>query len=85
MQSHNFIIKHPCSSWCGNIVYRYNRCSTTVVFLQIFLYGIIILVVFNTMNFGIKLDLQKVKAYLKKPFSPSIGVVCQFIVMPLVS
>ena len=52
--------------------------------LQIFLYGIICMSVFNTLCFGLSLDLNKVKEFLKKPLSPSIGLACQFILMPTV-
>ena len=52
--------------------------------LQIFLYGIICMSIFNTLCFGLSLDLNKVKEFLKKPLSPSIGLACQFILMPTV-
>lgn len=35
--------------------------------------------------FGARLDLEKVKGFLKKPVAPAIGAACQYVLMPLVS
>ncbi|KAL8559695.1 hypothetical protein ACOMHN_002228 [Nucella lapillus] len=46
---------------------------------------IIILVVIINVGMGCKLDIAVVKATLRRPFAPIIGLCSQFIVMPLVS
>ncbi|GFU54807.1 p3 protein [Nephila pilipes] len=43
------------------------------------------LVAFNYINMGVQLDLHCIAKVLKKPIGPSIGFVCQFLFMPLVS
>ena len=52
---------------------------------HIFQVVIYVFMVFVTLGFGCKLDLEVVKANLKKPIAPIIGMGCQFIIMPLVS
>lgn len=52
---------------------------------HIFQVIIYVFMVFVTLGFGCKLDLEVVKANLKKPIAPIIGMCCQFIIMPLVS
>ncbi|CAN7991807.1 unnamed protein product [Ixodes hexagonus] len=44
-----------------------------------------LLVALNNVNVGCQLDLQVVLAQLKKPIAPTIGMLCQFVFMPLVS
>lgn len=49
-----------------------------------FIYTIAILVSVAFINMGCMLDLEIVKATLKKPIGPAIGFCCQYIFMPLV-
>ncbi|XP_067942453.1 ileal sodium/bile acid cotransporter-like [Watersipora subatra] len=51
---------------------------------KVYLYGLMVLIVAITFSFGISLDLQKVKKYLKKPIAPGIGMACQFVLMPVI-
>jgi hypothetical protein len=48
------------------------------VFIYIFL-------IFVTLAFGCKLDLNVVKENLRRPIAPAIGIVCQYVLMPMVS
>jgi sodium/bile acid cotransporter 3/5 len=50
-----------------------------------FIYTIAILVSVAFINMGCLLDLEIVKATLKKPIGPVIGFCCQYLFMPLVS
>lgn len=43
------------------------------------------LVAFNYVNMGVQLDLGCIGKVLKRPIGPTIGFVCQFLFMPLVS
>ena len=52
---------------------------------DIFRYGIIFLACVLYIGFGCKVRLQTIKRILKKPIAPAIGILSQFIVMPLVS
>lgn len=52
---------------------------------DIFTLILIIMVVVNTVNMGAQLDLEIVKAVLKKPIGPMVGFVSQFVFMPLFS
>lgn len=49
-----------------------------------FIYTVAILVSVAFINMGCMLDLEIVKATLKKPIGPAIGFCCQYIFMPLV-
>ncbi|XP_064467099.1 ileal sodium/bile acid cotransporter-like [Ornithodoros turicata] len=44
-----------------------------------------ILVALNNINVGCQLDMAVVVAQVKKPVAPAIGMLCQFLFMPLVS
>jgi len=50
-----------------------------------FIYTIAILVSVAFINMGCLLDLEIVKATLKKPIGPAIGFCCQYLFMPLVA
>jgi sodium/bile acid cotransporter 3/5 len=50
-----------------------------------FIYTIAILVSVAFINMGCMLDLEIVKATLKKPIGPAIGFCCQYIFMPMVN
>ena len=43
------------------------------------------MIVVITFTFGIGLDLERVKKFIKRPIAPGIGMACQFVLMPLVS
>jgi sodium/bile acid cotransporter 3/5 len=49
-----------------------------------FIYTIAVLISVAFINMGCMLDLEIVKATLKKPIGPAIGFCCQYIFMPLV-
>lgn len=49
-----------------------------------FIYTVAVLVSVAFINMGCMLDLEIVKATLKKPIGPAIGFCCQYIFMPLV-
>ena len=51
---------------------------------HIFTGVISVFVLLANIGMGCKIDLDVVKAVLKKPFAPAIGFGCQFIFMPLV-
>ena len=55
------------------------------VFDTIFRISIYIFLVFITLAFGCKLDLDAVKENLRRPIAPAIGFGCQYILMPMVS
>jgi hypothetical protein len=50
----------------------------------IFTIAITILVIINNINMGCQLDLDAIKKVLRKPVSPAIGFMSQFLFMPLV-
>ena len=43
------------------------------------------MIVFNTINMGGQLDLQIIKEVFKRPVGPIVGLVSQFLIMPLVN
>lgn len=49
-----------------------------------FIYTVAVLISVAFVNMGCMLDLEIVKATLKKPIGPAIGFCCQYIFMPLV-
>ncbi|XP_067942532.1 sodium-dependent organic anion transporter-like [Watersipora subatra] len=51
---------------------------------MVYIYGLIVLVALSTFTFGISLELEKVKKYIRRPIAPGIGVACQFMIMPLI-
>lgn len=51
----------------------------------IFIVTVAVLVALNTINMGIQIDLEVVKRTLRRPLAPFIGLVCQFVFMPLAS
>ena len=55
------------------------------VFDTIFRISIYIFLVFITLAFGCKLDLDVVKENLRRPIVPAIGFGCQYVLMPMVS
>ncbi|XP_061188469.1 ileal sodium/bile acid cotransporter-like [Saccostrea echinata] len=55
------------------------------VFDTIFRIVIYIFLVFITLAFGCKLDLEVVKENLRRPVAPAIGIGCQYILMPLIA
>ncbi|CAG0892206.1 unnamed protein product [Cyprideis torosa] len=52
---------------------------------KIFTYFLTVLIVFNNINMGCQLDIQIVWKVLKKPIGPAVGLVSQFLFMPLFS
>lgn len=46
---------------------------------------IYVFMIFITLAFGAKLDLEVVKENIRRPLAPCIGLGCQFIIMPMVS
>ncbi|TRY64297.1 hypothetical protein TCAL_02618 [Tigriopus californicus] len=42
-----------------------------------------LMIIANTVNMGGQLDLQIIKEVFKKPIGPLVGMICQFILMPL--
>ncbi|XP_067943391.1 sodium-dependent organic anion transporter-like [Watersipora subatra] len=50
---------------------------------QVYGIGIMVLTAVATFTFGLSLEMGKVKGYLKKPVAPAIGIVCQFVLMPM--
>lgn len=88
-----FVLQHSNSSlnstskWMGFIteehkmtVFRRIRPVDTIFRVIIYFF-----LIFATLAFGCKLDLEVVKESLKKPIAPGIGLACQYVVMPLVS
>lgn len=56
------------------------------LFIQkVFVYSVITLVTLNYINMGCALDLDVVKAVLRKPIAPCIGFFSQYAIMPLVA
>lgn len=55
------------------------------VISKIFTISVAVLVSLNYINMGCALDLSVVKSVLKKPIAPGIGLVSQYVAMPLVS
>uniref|UniRef100_T1IRZ5 Uncharacterized protein n=1 Tax=Strigamia maritima TaxID=126957 RepID=T1IRZ5_STRMM len=52
---------------------------------NVFIISVAVLVGLNYINMGCSLDLDIVKATLKKPIGPAVGLVSQFLFMPLMS
>lgn len=52
---------------------------------KIFTVSVAVLVSLNYINMGCALDLSVVKSVLKKPIAPGIGLVSQYVAMPLVN
>ncbi|XP_054720272.1 ileal sodium/bile acid cotransporter-like [Uloborus diversus] len=52
---------------------------------KIFIAFVAVVVSINYINMGCALDITVVKNVLKRPVGPAVGLVCQFVVMPLVS
>ena len=61
------------------IVKRKQRLLSTI-----FTISVVTLVSLNYINMGCALDIDVVKAVLKKPIAPLVGFASQFIFMPLV-
>lgn len=55
------------------------------LFDTIFRVFIYIFLVFVTLAFGCKLDLEVVKENLRRPVAPAIGLCCQYILMPMIA
>ena len=51
---------------------------------DIFTLVMLVMVVVNTANMGAQLDMDVVKAVVKKPIGPMVGFLSQFVFMPLV-
>ena len=51
----------------------------------IFIVVLTILIVIANALMGCELNLEVVKETLKKPVAPAIGLICQFVLMPMVS
>lgn len=52
---------------------------------KLFSYSVAILVSLAYINMGCAMDLEVVKKTLKKPIGPTIGFICQYLLMPLIS
>lgn len=52
---------------------------------NIFIIIVAILIIILNFGFGCKLEITIIKEILKKPIPPLIGILCQFILMPIVS
>ena len=52
---------------------------------KLFAYSVATLVSLAYINMGCAMDLQVVKETLKRPIGPLIGIVCQYIAMPLIA
>ena len=65
--------------------YQVSVTRTTRLLTQIFVITAAIQMVLLNIAFGCGMNLGMVKAILRKPIGPIIGLSCQFIVMPLVS
>ncbi|CAM1320564.1 Uncharacterised protein g7518 [Pycnogonum litorale] len=50
-----------------------------------FTYSVIILVTLAYVNMGCTIDTEVVKSVIKKPIAPVIGLLCQYVCMPLIS
>nr|XP_011446280.2 ileal sodium/bile acid cotransporter [Crassostrea gigas]XP_011446281.2 ileal sodium/bile acid cotransporter [Crassostrea gigas]XP_034339497.1 ileal sodium/bile acid cotransporter [Crassostrea gigas]XP_034339498.1 ileal sodium/bile acid cotransporter [Crassostrea gigas]XP_034339499.1 ileal sodium/bile acid cotransporter [Crassostrea gigas] len=55
------------------------------VFDTVFRVLIYIFIVFVTLAFGCKLDIDVVKENLRRPVAPAIGLCCQYILMPMIA
>lgn len=62
------------------VVFRKRGLLDTI--FQVFIY---IFLVFVTLAFGCKLDLDVVKENLRRPVAPAIGLCCQYILMPMIA
>ena len=52
---------------------------------KVFSYSVAILVSLAYINMGCAMDLDVVRETIKKPIGPLIGILCQYLVMPLLS
>lgn len=52
---------------------------------KVFVSSVAILVSLSYINMGCSLDIEVVKSVIKKPIAPGVGLICQYICMPLVS
>ncbi|ESO95075.1 hypothetical protein LOTGIDRAFT_93838, partial [Lottia gigantea] len=52
---------------------------------HIFRFCISFMLITTTIGFGCKTDLDVVKESLKRPIAPGIGVICQYLLMPLIA
>lgn len=52
---------------------------------RIFTISVAVLVSLTYVNMGCSLDMDIVKSVIKKPIAPAVGLICQYICMPLVS
>lgn len=77
-KSDNTILKH--SNPVNVKVVRSER-----VIDHVFTYSVAVLVSVIYINFGCALDWSVLKQTIRRPVGPSIGFLCQFLIMPLVS
>ena len=52
---------------------------------EIFTQTIAVIVAISYINMGATIDLSVIKQIAKRPIGPLIGILCQYVVMPLVS
>ena len=76
--SKNFTITRATASMPLSVIIADRKMNTlfTVIMMA--------MIIFNTINMGGQLDLQIIKDVFKRPVGPMVGLVSQFLIMPLV-